>query len=682
MALKITILKNGVEREVRHTLDQFKVKEYNNALSESSALESDFSIGLKIPVEGNELTFDMKHLAGVVDRSFGYDVRFYSSNGKVYNGTLYLENVVEEDNYLYYDTNYVNSTYNSLVDGKTLRDLDDTTFVVPLDDNDKVQAWVDVNALEWPNALYYLPMMHHSDLGKKGFNVWNQTNQTFEVNTGQEDLFHMVPQVYMLEVLKRCFTTFGYTVSGSVWNDAEMRNMLVGGLRSFTQIGVKYMAHYVMNNTLVVNNTTNAATQYPMVMDEAIYDFNTAPSTLPSGTPYDPQVIDNYRYSIILVFGDVVSPGLNIFTQSGAFVTTVTPVPNTTISFVITTVNSPTNMGLRLSATFGHVCHVMPGSKFKVYPQQNETMPEEYGFWIRELRLTECLPDLPITEFLLAVKRLGLRIDINNNARHVEVGWCDELLDKDAVLCAPAKSRKLATEGQRMMVLQYTNADFEDNGFPSVTVDKLEDAIIVVGEPSNYYVRQTNAWYQYNGGTDLILEPGEMVAVGNARYSYGNGDESVLDMGALLLPMTVVEVLPAERSLAPWIDQDLKHKKFNEPSTDSWELFWLLRRGMQPGEVSDYPMASTTRYNYNMDDLGNDLLLQENTVSVVHKRWKRWLAALSRNEVLSLLVMAQAGKHGGMPNELLRIDNLLYMTKTRTRELNGGEVMEVEVLRM
>ena len=251
MALRITILKGGVEVEVRHTLNAFKLKEFNNALSESSALESDFSIGMQIPVEGNELTFDMKHLEGVVDRSFAYEARLYGSNGKVFNGALYLENVVEEDSYKYFDTNYVNSTYNSLVDGKTLRDLDDTLLMLPGNDEDKIVEWAGQNAMEWPSALYYVPMMHHSSLGKKAFNVWNQQTQAFEVNTGQADLYHVAPQVYMLEVLKRCFTTYGYTVSGSVWEDAEMRNLLVGGLRTFTQMGVKYMAHYVMNNLLL-----------------------------------------------------------------------------------------------------------------------------------------------------------------------------------------------------------------------------------------------------------------------------------------------------------------------------------------------------------------------------------------------------------------------------------------------
>ena len=100
------------------------------------------------------------------------------------------------------------------------------------------------------------------------------------------------------------------------------------------------------------------------------------------------------------------------------------------------------------------------------------------------------------------------------------------------------------------------------------------------------------------------------------------------------------------------------------------------------GEAGEYPMAGVTRYNYAMDDLGNDMLLQEDTASVVHKRWKRWLKALSRNELLTLMVVNEPGKYGALATELLRINNLLYMTKTRSTDLENGEVMEVEALRL
>jgi len=681
MALRITVLKDGVEHEVKHTLTGFKLKEYNSTLSEDSALKSDFSVGLKIPVEGNELVFDMKHLDSVLDRSFAYDARFYSVDGKVYNGALYLEGIVEDAAYRYFDMNYVNSDYNTKIAGKTLRNLEETTISLPLAPSDMVLDFAAANLLSWPEGLYYVPMMHHGSLVQKGFNVWDQGAQAFLFNTGQPDLYHICPQVYLLEVLKRCFTSFGYTVDGPVFRDELMRNLLLGGLRSTTQMGVKYMAHYVSNNTQVVDNTASPSAQYPLVMDEALYDFNTLPSMLPSGTPYDPPIIDTYKYNLIVVFGAVVSPVLNIFSQSGAFITSINPVANTTMTVQFTTVNVPTNMGLRLSAQFGHICEIMPGTKFKIYPMQNETTPEEYGFWMRSFRLTDLLPNVSVAEFLLAVKRLNLNIDVNNNARSAWITYSDELLQDTAIEPIVSAARQLKTEGSRKVVLEYMDGGFDALGFPRYDVDRPEDISIVVGEPANYFVKQTNTIYQYNGGTDLVFEPQELAGVDNYRLEFGSGVEKVLSMGSKLMPMTV-QTLGGEKSLAVFVAEELKHQKFNEPQTDSWNLFLMIKRGMQNGSGGAYPMAGVTRYDYNMFDFGNDLLLRADATSIVFVRWKKWLEALSRNEVLMIKMMAKPGVFVSAPNERVRINNLVYLTKSRTRELAGGEVIEMECLRM
>lgn len=674
--VRIAIVKSGTEYNLSLPSDfRMNVEDFNSAYSLDVAIRNGSSIGIRIPIEDNAEILDFAHELAVRNRVVSWEARVYEDEVPLFNGTLILNEVVDVYPDAFYDCDFINDNYAQVIQGKSIREVMDETVDIGADAAAIAASAAAINGSFWPDEIVCFPTIYNAD--QYGGNVtdfigwlnrWNQDLQEFSLNYPAYPGTHaMAPQVYLLEVVKRCFSFFGYRVTGNVFENQYLKQKFIIGLNALDRIGPLYSLSCKLLTQHDVDDTLAAPS-----WEEEISNFTGAAVTYPSATPYDPGENGTHLIKLELNVGDS-SGTLSIYDHLDNLLFSFTPdaYALNSVQFNATYFDSMTAAGIKFQMSAAGYCEIQPDSTIEFYAP-TYTDPTQLNIWRGDFNLKYCVPDKTIADFLKAFKLYaGADFKINSITKDVEVYFIENQLDSTKYKTPKIASRernfrtkpgaakkyrvKWAKQDTSIIGENYKKAIFSTEQLPDPVLEEV------------YYVRSINAYMKAVDGSWQNIGP-------KSGYGeYGSGEVVDLPMTAVLCEMDK-KTYDGESIICPVVNT-LGISDEARDGTNSWDLIFCTYHGLQQGSVDLYPLASAFEYTLDGTSLG-----------WIHDRadgsgdsfatifWSRWLTHLSRNWPTEVLVLSgDPAVTVADPRTKWNVDHNDYLIQSIERELGRKE---------
>lgn len=227
-----------------------------------NTIEGSFAFGARFPAsKRNKAIFDFPHrIEKYPEASSDYEGALFFDGRKLFDVIISLSEVTD----FYFNSNIKIGLgyYSNLIQEKSLRDLE---LGGDIDLGTSSQDVVDhANARvqeTFPTASHTFPPIYNPEFYGEGheFNpTWLDImnyyihGDGFQVNSFDSDSinnwYNLVPCFYMMFVLEKCFTEYGYQPSGDFMLDGELQKVIIPNTRALDLITDRYKA--IANNTL------------------------------------------------------------------------------------------------------------------------------------------------------------------------------------------------------------------------------------------------------------------------------------------------------------------------------------------------------------------------------------------------------------------------------------------------
>jgi hypothetical protein len=641
--------------------------EPNAVLTFESAIASSFNVGLRVPVEGNEKAFDNCHLDNLniaPDGEFrkrSFEAKVYNYTGVRFLGVIEVDNVVKSISGDEFDINFIANIYATEIDGKTIRDVMDEMYGIGSEnDYDVANTATALSQQFWPNSIMAFPTMGAEGRTSQLLNIYDNDLGRFFVNTANTE-YSLAPQIFLLEVLKRCFTHFGYTVIGTVFDSERLKKKLIGGLFTLDVYGFQYDAKYRLGVDLDLEGTV-----FPS-WEELIYEFMDTPSVLPSDTPYQAPFGDFFYLNVDFYFGETVSNSL-IVTMTNDTIggnVSITPEANGFVSLRLQRlIYSGDFKGVKITVPSGQTCQIKAQTTLRFMPVSfpGSSQPETRikAEFRKQFNLKNCVPAIDIGVFLQNLKKLyGIAFNVDPVMRMAEVYFADEQLNSAVIEIKTddvSDERKIDVGEPVKLVYSFENAktefdseyvylgEFESleamlgvvqSGIGTSTGPIDPNAPVLYDQKRYALIKNLNSYYINEDGT------WKMSGVGYGKWTYGEGAEQDVQIGVSVLPMKYTEWQEKKYTVCQFPEKIDKISKDKTVYDKTWPLYifnflGFLDSQRAPGQ---YFQASSSEYDADGNDTGIDSMRMGIGTNEIQGAWlRKWFDMWRNPERLSMQV--------------------------------------------
>lgn len=285
--------------------DNLKITlEENSPFQGRDELRSTFTTSFKLPLTpGNSEKLGSPELIENNDVNLrGVDATLYSDGVKISEGFLKMNEATSDFNKRNggYNVNFLNelAAYADKIEGKTLKDLklcgvipipgddiQDVTTLLGTLRSEATTDWVTDLMLNNPHPYFTFPSIKVNDATYGYANLWDDNAGKYKVvmggafvlggGLGVRRFSALVPMFYYHQVLRHCFTEFGYFVKGEMIDDAYFQKKVV--INNQNIIRERLLELFPSEPEAIVGDLTTLINQEYSQIDTAIEPANHMP---------------------------------------------------------------------------------------------------------------------------------------------------------------------------------------------------------------------------------------------------------------------------------------------------------------------------------------------------------------------------------------------------------------------
>lgn len=543
----------------------------------------------------------------------------------------------------------------------------------------------------YPEVNYNFPMYKNTEFyGTENttfqgiVNRWDQSLQTFSINDASALNYNehsLSPWLYLCYVVKQIFSALGYTASGSFFQHAEIKKLLLYNNYAIDRINQFARASWAGTATY----------NLPLPNDSVVLPLNdvtTVPNADPEGlfdtTLYE-YTINEYgefritcNVDLTINSGNPGDLGLELYID-GVFFDGILNDPGNLQPFTFLVGHLGKKLTLRAVTQLANNITV---NSVMLYVLKG-THPE-LNIYANEINYANHVPDISVRDFLVALRKFpGIRIDFNPAALQVILDFADDIFDaeKDDITSKAAKNYELDVNTGAGYTLGYKFSNdtlLTDNFIDLSDFTKLGEYNAYTDLPTapglNYYavVKNTNKIYKA-----IFNDPDyEWELLCDNYYDKVIGDGST-EIRTAFSPMLMTLVNVGGAVIIPQIEQAGSSPSFAS-GINEFQLKLAIWHGLQPGFTGDYPLASSQNRDYNGDLIGNlTLRHDDNDYGVYQTFWKRWIPFLMSTEtVVRRMKLTINDAFGALFSRLKTVQYVDHVVKKVSIEI-GPETVEV-----
>lgn len=637
------------------------------------------SIGVDIPVEGNEATLKQAHRIETENRALIFDIEYWKGELQFYGKLIIEESVLYSENDTF-SVDIVKGDLPTQITGVKLRDIltEDITIAEGLTDiytamKQQSEAVYPDNPLSFPTYFNDDHFGGRAEYFDGWINPWIQTVSLFEqIDTLQNgDLYYkpghtFSPWLNLMWLIKRVFHEYGYTIRGTFEEDPQARK---------------------------ISHVTNFSIEQFKDGDRS--DFRTDQDrTLPQGwVPFD-EVVDSTNdgsnpTNIQLFpinhrgrFQVVANINAGAFSGSPTIHIKTNGPNGTGVQFNLVDQNQVTTFEGEFTAEDADV-----GDYLAVFIEHSGTvdininttlrihnLTESTGFeFKRSVPLAHLVPDMTIAAFVKAIRGLGVKIVIDDLQKEVILDW-----------------QSGAFSGKRIRP-EFTNREIPIENpeqarynFSFSKAEELPDLSKYIGSFPNYsslgvartgeiaHVQSHGALYVYE--VDQTLDKIVWKYLGKEQQFIlsGEGDEKSLSVG-FVVPSSQLLTRTGQDFLCTVLNQRGSGEAYGL-KVEKGELTLAFYHGMQSGSEGTYPMGSA----FSLDMFGTSL--SEYSLScfqgdgIYFKEWQRLLSILQSARAVVKNVYHNQEIAKNPFDVIIREDHQDYLVSEITTEEGNAEV--------
>ena len=607
-------------------LSQTSIEEFVSYLDVESAIKSGFTMNVIVPIEGNEVPLQHKHLIWKRDNNEAFRIRIYDDQ-QSYDATLVIEkSTINQDNAVY-DADIIFSTFPVLINDVLLKDALDHEIVFGETLVDMLYNISDnyTNG-GYPNQLCCFPEMRiiGNDDETVIANQWVVgADQMLGPGTDSPDFSNpTIPQPYYLSILDHLFRFYGYRITGPALDDEF--------IKAQTMPNPNPMYHVHRNNELLMATTEEQLfeTRTPVQWGEVLWNSSPYSPTVPGTAIFDNTTLPGYYQYIELKLkvksvdpggkvrlyrrsfdtwepGFILEEKIDFFVVPGDVIEYAFFVPHYSVTRMLTLELNCVDDNIELEEMGPSTTEyddpqtfvLDKGSTIKCFFKNSLPQPELRRYMRLSMNLNEMVPPtLKVSEFLLAIKQLfHLDIDIDEASKKVFISTAKDKISNtrrhelDEVIEGYIKEQK---ESRKFAVNWKNQApDLKGLLFNGTVPSKASFSNPLV-EDSYIYVQAENAYYSVVGGTLKYL------GVRNDVWYHGEGKTEV----AITIPIELIQMRSDASGDAFGVLPTIVHDgsgPYQGIKDDEWNLMVMTYCGLYPnGEERNKPFATSASYDW------------------------------------------------------------------------------------
>lgn len=642
--IRISVIRDNIEIPlVFEEQPTISTEEFEHLFDLDTAIKGGISIGVQIPIKGNELALDFAHAVAIRDNNYLFFIRIYNGAEFTNDATLAIEKANIEWNKGYFDTDIILSQYSTLVDGKTLRDVMTTEVVLGYEVAEIFTTiTTDYVDNDWPQVPVNFPMVRlqkeNSDVVVYG-NQWNaSTNTMIETSDGDLDFSKPVlPQVYLAQAVKECFTYFGYKVGGPVFDEKGFTQHLLQGLFTLQFAKRQFEREYKLTTDQTFSNTPSNS-----VWGELVFS-NSSETSLPLPSPAIFTYLTGSGWFVVKLSLVVKSIDLGAKIKIKTNDVTTVEIPYNVFpgdkieySFILSTGSINFIYFLPIGVTSGQL--VLDGSSsvniIDVDPDDGYSWTEAGSKHLTNTFTTgDCVPiGVSVSDFLAAVKKtFQLKIDINEVTKQVVIKRAETVLKNqldykigDVVdfyekQFSDTKSFRLSWANDPIDLTKYSYLGSTPRKSDLISAQKGA-LVLVQSENAYYFVNESGAWEWLATRTSEVIV-GTSPTIEDVKFDF-----SLIDMKE-----DAEGVLPT-----------LFHKvdgNYVTPADGDWQLALMTYYNREENNDGVKPFASSSPFNAQGGTRASMYLFLDNGVySHYTTNLKSWFTLLTHPEAFLIKV--------------------------------------------
>lgn len=667
--------------------DNFSAEfEWQNPALLNSEIPSEISFDIQLPIEGNELALKQSHHIETNGGDSLFEIRGFVNGETRINGKLYVENTATDTDSDFFDCAIISSDFNSLIQGKTLRDVCDTVVLVGDGSGgvyDQIKFMNESDSDTYPCAF---PVMYNPEHYKDenpnftGFiNPWLQSAQV-QIQTGTlpggsnyyENEYTYVPTMYLVWVLDQIAAFTGWKIGGSAISTPEFKKVIL-----FSNHGIEKNRNGFLGELRKTGDQD--ITNGYVFFDEILQDED---GTISIGaTPYEINQRGIHQFRIVLVVGDIDAGSATLHVKTAGLTGDgfefAIPAGNQVYVIDQEVTFSSGNIGDDLGCLIdsgGQNIEILTNTTFKcinVTESSSFTIPKNFN-------AQNCVPKMGVGEFLLAMRNwMNIKISMNPITRTLDLDFCKDILANDRMQLSGVVSIEKPIEQIRakLFTVSLSNEAFEWDGSNFLgsydTIDDLPDAL----SKQVALVRNLSSYYIFDIDTTENALRWRFFALADTSFSFGDGEEVTITIPGELVRMENVSGLAAEQ-IIPVFSEEGSGNTY-DLGIKNGKLRFGFFHGLQAGSVGDYPFASTS----NLDKDGNSIAAWnfmmedvDGVGAVLYGDWKKVMLSI-RSLVKNYIGPIDLQKAA---NQVIFLDHQEYILESVVR-LEGNTETPIEL---
>lgn len=603
------------------------------------------SIGVEIPVEGNEKTLRQAHNIESGNDSVIFNIEYFRGGEIDFIGKLIIESSVLLSSNDTFSVDIVKGDLPSLITGVKLRDILTEDLVIAEGNLDIYTAMNQANSAAYPDNPISFPTYFNEDHFSSDaeyftgwINPFIQSVQLYEqVSTLQpgDDYYKpehtFSPWLNLIWLLRRVVSEYGYEIQGSFVDDPQARK-----LAHITNFSIEQFKDGDRSEFLTTQDRNVSPGWVPF---DVVVDSTNVGSDTQNALQLFP--INNRGLMEI-----VVNVNAGNYTGNPIIHIRTAGLNGTGIQFPLQGPNQVTTFEAQITidqADVGEHFAMFIEHDSQVQILQNTTLrfhnlTESTGFdFKKSVPLANLVPDISITKFIQAIRSLGVKIVIDDVQKIVNLDMQSEIFN--------AKIQTLGVTSREEPIEQFEEKRFryafdEAETLPDLTkyigsFDIFSD-LPLAPTGSVAHVKADGALYIYEVNQTLDQFSWEFLGKEQQFIEEGSGDEQEIQTG-FIVPRCGVKSRSGQEFLVTILSQRGSGEAYGL-KVEKGDLTLAFSHGSAPGSAGNYPMGSP----FTLDLFGNQIgswslsCFQED--GVYQNEWSELLKVLQKAKILTKMV--------------------------------------------
>lgn len=641
MRLKIYIT-DGIHRKELLLPEAFAPQfEQRSPILDFNGIPGSYSTDLKIPVEGNEVQMRGVHHTDSADGDWIFSMELWEGDTFQFSGKIIVENSLSSSNEDNYDITLIRGDFASSIADVALRNLlnEEITLTENLDVYTPMKT---VNAGSWPTYPYCFPMYYNEEHfgGANEFfsgwiNPWSQAVQLFQQqstlgpsDSAYENEFTYSPWLYLFYALQKILGFTGYSASGDWYSSSLSRKICIVSNYSMDRFRDKERIRIATDTDRTLSNSF---VPWDEIIDNSTGDTPTGTAAYTIGKRGVHKIIIELNLGTFsgALTAHFKTAGTNGFGQqwtiSGQNQVHVLEVD---LSIPQTEVGNSLSLFLQ-----GTNVQVLAGTSLYVH-----NVTEATGLEIeRTINAKDLVPNISASELMVAIRTLGVKIDVNDTTREIQFNYQNEFLEEQNTREIGLVSKETPTEHEERNSFQVSLLDADE--LPNLdrfvgTFETLEDlknsggyateAVALVKQLGAYMIFSVNDTFDDFEWQFLQKEAG--------FQSIGSGKQVSIEMPFKIV-RCAVRTFVGEESLVPELDTKASGKSFGM-KVEKGELTFCYYHGLRDGSDGAYPFASPFAVDYGGNTIATQSLSLVQEDGFFEQLWRPVLEVLQQNRII------------------------------------------------